>query len=260
MKIIVCAKQVPNTTEMKVDKETGTLIREGVKTIINPDDLASIECALRIKDQIPETTITVITMGPLQARSMLVDCYGYGVDQCILISDRAFGGSDTWATSTILSDAIRKLDYDLILAGRQAIDGDTAQVGPQIAEHLQIPQVTTVKSIDKVKREVVEVTKSYETYEERLRVKTPCLLTIQAETIAIRQPTIPDIWCADEKEIVVLTNEELQCEAHNIGLKGSLTRVKKTFTRPLETKGEMIENDIDLAAKRIAEIIVKASS
>lgn len=260
MNIIVCVKQVPNTTEMKVDKETGTLIREGVDTIINPDDLASIEWALRIKDQIPETTIRILSMGPPQARKMLVDCFGYGVDDCVLLSDRLFGGSDTWATSTILAQAIRQYDVDLILAGKQAIDGDTAQVGPQIAQHLDIPQVTCVESIDKVSPTQIEVTKNYEDYDERLRVKTPCLLTIQADTTEVRKANVYNIWHSDEKEITTLTNEDLQCEAHNIGLKGSLTQVKKTFVRTLEQKGEMIENDVDLAAQRIAQIIIKASS
>ena len=260
MNIIVLVKQVPNTTEMKVDKEKGTLIREGVDTIINPDDLASIECALAIKDLIPDAFIRVIKIAPLQAKTMLVDCYGYGVDDCVLLCDRAFAGSDTWATSTILSQAIKRYDYDLIRAGKQAIDGDTAQVGPQVAAHLKIPQVTYVKTIDTVKPNTIELTKDYDTYEETLRVNTPCLLTIQAETTTVRKANFRDVRIADTKEITVLDNATLACDVENIGLKGSLTQVKKTFVRPVDMKGEMIEGNIELAAHRLAQLIVKASS
>ena len=137
MKIVVCVKQVPDTNEIKINPETGTLIREGVPSILNPDDANALEQALLIRDENPDTKVIVISMGPPQAKEMLQDCLAMGADEAILLSDRILGGSDTWATSNALAAAIRKIgDYDIVLAGRQAIDGDTAQVGPQIAEKL----------------------------------------------------------------------------------------------------------------------------
>jgi electron transfer flavoprotein beta subunit len=145
-KIIVCAKQVPDTNEIKINPETGTLIRDGVPSILNPDDANAVELALDIKDKYDDVHVTVVTMGPPQAQDMLFECLAMGCDEGILVSDRAVGGSDTWATSNAISAAIRKIgEFDLILAGRQAIDGDTAQVGPQIAEKMNRPQVTYVK-------------------------------------------------------------------------------------------------------------------
>ena len=149
MKIIVCVKQVPDTTEVRIDKETNTLIREGVPSILNPDDANALEQALQLKDKYDDVTVTVLSMGPPQADVMLRECLAMGADEAVLLTDRAFGGSDTWATSNALAAAIRKIGkYDIILAGRQAIDGDTAQVGPQISEKLDIPQVTYVEGME----------------------------------------------------------------------------------------------------------------
>ena len=149
MKIIVCVKQVPDTTEVRIDKETNTLIREGVPSILNPDDANALEQALAFKDANEDVHITVVSMGPPQADVMLRECLAMGADEAVLLSDRAFGGSDTWATSNAIAAGIRAIgDYDLILAGRQAIDGDTAQVGPQISEKLGIPQVTYVEGLE----------------------------------------------------------------------------------------------------------------
>lgn len=146
MKIVVCIKQVPDTTEIKLDPVTGTLIRDGVPSIMNPDDKAGLEEALRLKDKY-NAHVTVITMGPPQAEAILREAYAMGADRAILLTDRRFGGADTLATSNTIAAALRKLDADLIIAGRQAIDGDTAQVGPQIAEHLGLPQVSYVKEM-----------------------------------------------------------------------------------------------------------------
>ena len=150
MKILVCVKQVPNTNAVKINPETGTLIRDGVESILNPDDDNALEAALQIKDKVEGTNVTVISMGPPQATEVLVECRAKGADDAILLSSRAFGGADTWATSNTIAGAIEKIgDYDIVFAGRQAIDGDTAQVGPQIAEKLNIPQVTYVEEIQK---------------------------------------------------------------------------------------------------------------
>lgn len=148
MKIIVCMKQVPDTTEVRLDPKTNTLIREGVPSIINPDDKSGLEMALRLKDQY-NAHVTVLTMGPPQADLALREALAMGADEAILLTDRAFGGADTWATSCTLAGALKKLHYDLIITGRQAIDGDTAQVGPQLAEHLHLPQVSYVEEVQK---------------------------------------------------------------------------------------------------------------
>ena len=176
MKIVVCIKQVPDTTEVKLDPKTGTLIREGVPSIINPDDKAGLEEALKIKEA-TGAHVTVLTMGPPQASVALEEAYAMGADEVILLTDRAFAGSDTWATSSAVAGALNSLEYDLIIAGRQAIDGDTAQVGPQIAEHLHLPSVSYVEEIREVNDDYVVVKRQYEDRYQILKVKTPCLLT-----------------------------------------------------------------------------------
>ena len=149
MKIIVCVKQVPDTTEIKINPETGTLIRDGVPSILNPDDANALEQALEVKDSQPDTEVVVVTMGPPQAKEMLRECLAMGADDAVLLSDRALGGSDTWATSNAVAAGIRTVgEFDLIFAGRQAIDGDTAQVGPQLAEKLGLPQVSYVEEFE----------------------------------------------------------------------------------------------------------------
>ena len=176
MKIIVLVKQVPDSTEIRVDKVTGTLIRAGVPSIINPDDLAGVEAALQLKEKYG-ASVTIISMGPPQATGMLKELYARGVDECILITDRKFAGADTCATSSTLAAALNKTGYDLIIAGRQAIDGDTAQVGPQTAERLNIPQVTYVDDIIELSDTAVTVRKSLEDSEEIIEAKLPCVLT-----------------------------------------------------------------------------------
>ena len=180
-KIIVCAKQVPDTNEIKTNPETGTLIRDGVPSILNNDDANALEEALKLKDAYPGTKITVITMGPPQATEMLEECLAMGADDAILLSDRALGGSDTWATSNAVAAGIRKVvaeegDFDIIFAGRQAIDGDTAQVGPQIAEKLGVPQVSYVKEFSIDGKEIT-VKRALEDGYELIKLQTPCLLT-----------------------------------------------------------------------------------
>ena len=158
MKIIVCAKQVPNTNEVKIDPVKGTLIRDGVPSILNPDDANALEAALELKDNNPGSTVTVISMGPPQATYMLRECLAMGADEAVLLSSRAFGGADTCATSTTIAAGIRKLGkFDIIFAGRQAIDGDTAQVGPQMAQRLGLPSVTYVQKIREIKENSIVV-------------------------------------------------------------------------------------------------------
>ena len=171
MKIVVCVKQVPDTTEVRLDPVTNTLIRDGVPSIINPDDKAGIEAALKLKEEVGGT-VTIVSMGPPQADVALREALAMGADDSILISDRAFGGADTWATSSTIAAALKKLEFDLIITGRQAIDGDTAQVGPQIAEHLGIPQISYVENIQ-VEGETLLVKRKFEDRSHLLRAKSP---------------------------------------------------------------------------------------
>lgn len=254
MNIIVLVKQVPNTTEIQIDKETGTLIRDGVVSIINPDDLAGIEEALKIKEKLGGT-ITVITMGPQGAKSMLRELYGMGVDNCVLVTDRMFAGSDTLATSTILSEAIKQFDYDLIIAGRQAIDGDTAQVGPQIAELLDISQITYVEEINHINDERITVTKQMEEYSYIIDCELPCLITTLSDSNKPRYQNVTDLWDSFDKEIVILTNSELNIPQEIIGLKGSPTRVKKTFTKQIVNKSPKQKLQPEDAANLILEAL-----
>ena len=239
MKIVVCAKQVPDTTEVKLDPKTNTLIRDGVPSIINPDDKAGIEAALQLKEKVGGT-VTVISMGPPQADAALREALAMGCDEAILVTDRAFGGADTWATSSTIAAALKKIDYDIIITGRQAIDGDTAQVGPQIAEHLGIPQVSYAEEIVDAAEGKVVVKRQFEDRYHVIEVKTPCLITALAELATPRYMTVHGIFDAyREKEVKVWTLEELKdtVDMANIGLKGSPTNVKQSFTNQAKGKG-----------------------
>ena len=243
MKIIVCVKQVPDTNEIKINPETGTLIRDGVPSITNPDDANALEQALQIKDANPGSTVTVISMGPPQAREMLQECIAMGADEAILLSDRALGGSDTWATSNALAAAIRKIgDYDLILAGRQAIDGDTAQVGPQIAEKLGLSQVTYVMKLE-LKDGKVLVQRALEDGYEVIRAKMPCVLTVIKELNLPRYMSIPGIIRGANADIKVWGAADIAIDLSMVGLKASPTNVFKSFTPKPKGKGVVVEGD-----------------
>lgn len=243
MNIVVCIKQVPDTNEVKLDPKTGTLIREGVPSIINPDDKAGLEAALRLKDSIG-AKVSVISMGPPQADVALREALAMGADEAILITDRAFGGADTWATSSTLASAVKKLPFDLIITGRQAIDGDTAQVGPQIAEHLHLPNISYAEEI-KVEGDSIIVKRQYEDRYHIIKAKMPCLITALAELNEPRYMTPMGIWDAyHEKEVTVWTLEDLDVDRSNIGLKGSPTRVWKSFTKPLKAAGTVVNTDV----------------
>lgn len=239
MKIVVCIKQVPDTNEVKIDPVTGTLIREGVPSIINPDDKNAIEEALRLKEDLG-ANVTVLTMGPPQAEYALREALAMGADEAVLLTDRAFGGADTWATSLTLAKALDKIGYDLILAGRQAIDGDTAQVGPEIAEHLNIPQVTYVEKVEVLENSLL-VRRALEDGYETIKVKTPCLLTAIKELNKPRYMNMYDIFTCYKKEIKRFTAADLDIDTSLIGLSGSPTRVMQSFTKGLKSPGEKIE-------------------
>jgi electron transfer flavoprotein alpha/beta subunit len=244
MNILVCAKQVPNTNEVRIDPVKGTLIRDGVESILNPDDANALEEALKIKDKYKDVKVTVLSMGPPQADDMLRECLAMGADEAILVSDRAFGGADTWATSNTISAAIKNAgNFDIIFAGRQAIDGDTAQVGPQIAEKLGLPQVTYVQSFE-INEDVVTVQRQLENGYEVIKVKTPVLLTTVKELNKPRYMNVKGIYDAYEKEIPVWGVNDIPVDKETIGLKASPTKVFKSFTPTPKGKGVILEGTL----------------
>lgn len=255
MKIIVCAKQVPDTTEVRLDPKTNTLIREGVPSIINPDDKAAIEMALRIKDEHPDTKVTVLSMGPPQAEDALREALAMGADEAILLTDRAFGGADTWATSQTIAAGLKTVgDYDLILAGRQAIDGDTAQVGPQIAEHLGLPQVSYAEDLKVIDEGTLHVKRQFEDRYHIIEVKTPCVITALAELAAPRYMTVGGVYDAYDKDVTVWHLDDVKdnVDLANLGLKGSPTKVKKSEAKQGKGAGIVLKDlSPDEAAKAI---------
>ena len=255
MNIVVCVKQVPDTTEVKLEPVKGTLIRDGVPSIINPDDKAALEAALCIREQ-AGGKVTVVSMGPPQADVALREALAMGADEAILVTDRAFGGADTWATSYTIASAIKKLDYDLIIAGRQAIDGDTAQVGPQIAQHLGLPQVSYVENIEAVNERSIVLRRQFEDRYHIVEAQLPCLITVLSELNKPRYMSVSGVFDAyREKKVARITLADLEdvIDKSNIGLGGSPTRVKQSFTKQPKGKGEKFETDADDAVRIIVE-------
>lgn len=240
MKILVCVKQVPDTTEIKIDPVTNTLIRAGVPSIVNPFDAYALEIAARIKDANPDTEITLLSMGPDQAKDALRECLAVGGDKAYLCSDRKFGGSDTLATSYILASAIEAIEakegkFDIIFGGKQAIDGDTGQVGPEIAAHMGLAQVTYASEVTVDGDSIVVKRESDQGY-DRISVQKPAVITVVKTAFEPRYPTIKNKMAARKKEITVLTADDMpEIDLTRCGLKGSPTKVKKTFT-PVRNK------------------------
>ena len=242
MDIIVCIKQVPETTEVKINPETNTLIREGVPSIVNPFDENAVEAALKLREK-HGGKITVITMGPPQAAEALKTTIAMGVDEAILISDRAFAGSDTWATSYTLSQTIKKIGaFDLIICGKQAIDGDTAQVGPGIAEWLGIPQVTFAVKIE-VDGSKTKVERLLEEVNEVVEAPLPAVITVVKQINEPRMPSLKGMMKAKKAEIKTLKADDIQADQKNIGLDGSPTQVVKIFSPPPKPGGEILNGD-----------------
>ena len=241
MKIVVCIKQVPDTTEIKINPATGTMIRDGVPSIMNPDDKGGLEMALRLKDQYG-AHVTVITMGLPQADAILREAFAMGADRAILLTDRKLAGADTLATSNALAGALRCLDYDLIITGRQAIDGDTAQVGPQMAEHLDLPQVSYVTNVEWKENNII-VKKENEDGYQMLEVSTPCVLTVLASANKARYMRVAGIMTAFDREVEIWNADKINVDEAKLGLNGSPTRVKKSFTKGQKAVGEQYEVD-----------------
>ena len=250
MNIVVCIKQVPDTTEIKLDPVKGTLIRDGVPSIMNPDDKGGLEFALRLKDKFG-ANVTVITMGPPQAGALLREAYAMGVDRAILLSDRKFGGADTLATSRTIAAALRKLDYDLIVTGRQAIDGDTAQVGPQIAEHLGLPQVTYAEELEYDGKDTFTVRKADEDDYQIVEVDAPCLVTALASGVKPRYMSVRGIVEAYDKPVEVWNFDSVEVDPDTIGLNGSPTRVAKSFAKGMKAPGQLYEVEPEEAVEII---------
>src|SRR3989339_357449 len=244
MDIIVCIKQVPDTTEVKINPETNTLVREGVPSIVNPFDENAIEAALALKEQ-HGGKVTVITMGPPQAKEALKQAVAMGADEVYLVSDRAFAGSDTWATSYTLSQAIKKIgNYDLILCGKQAIDGDTAQVGPGIAEWLNIPQVTFAVKIE-VDGTKVKAERLLEEVNEVVETTLPAMITVVKQINSPRLPSLKGMMRAKKAEVKMLSAADIGADPKNLGLNASPTSVVKIFTPPAKGGGEILSGEKD---------------
>lgn len=255
MEIAVCIKQVPDTTDVKIDPETGTLVRDGVPSIVNPFDEYAVEAALRMKETLGGKVI-VITMGPPQAVEALRKCIAMGADEGVLVSDRAFAGSDTWSTSYTLAKALEKIGpFDLILCGKQAIDGDTAQVGPGIAEHLNISQVTYVQKVVECTEKMVVVERGVESGYEVIETGYPTVLTIDKAANEPRIPSMMGTMRALKKDFVTLTSSELTLQEGLYGMDGSPTRVKKTFTPEPRQGGRMLSGDMDESLRQLVNIL-----
>jgi electron transfer flavoprotein beta subunit len=245
MEIVVLVKQVPDTTEVRLDPKTGNLIRQGVESIMNPDDRHALEAAARLKET-SGGRVTVLSMGPSQAIDVITEAFGMGVDRGVLLCDRAFAGADTWATSTTLGKAVRKLgDVDVVLCGRQAIDGDTAQIGPQVAEYLSIPHVSCVTGIEAVTRRSISVSRRTEDGFERVKSSLPVLLTVMKEMNEPRYPAIAPLLgaCGEKAPIEVWNAADLGVHVGEVGIEGSLTQVIRTFAPKSKRQTEMIEGD-----------------
>ena len=251
MNIVVCIKQVPDTTEIKIDPVKGTLIRDGVPSIMNPDDKGGLELALRFKDQIG-AHVTVVTMGPPQADLILREALAMGADRAILLTDRKFAGADTLATSYALSGVMRVLDYDLIIAGRQAIDGDTAQVGPELAEHLGLPQVSYVIDAQRKDDNTLIVKKETEDSVQVLEVNGKCVLTVLASAFEARYMSVSGIVDAYNREVEVWGANKIDVEESKLGLSGSPTKVFKSFPKAMKAPGVLHE----VSEEEAVELIV----
>ncbi len=240
MKIVVCIKQVPDTAEVRINPETGTLIREGVPSIINPFDMHAIEAGLQIREK-TGGKVTVLTMGPPQAETALRDAISMGADNALLLSDSAFAGSDTWATSYILSSAIAKLSADIIICGKQAIDGDTAQVGPEVAEFLNIPHISYVRKIEDIKDKSIKVQRLMEEGYDIVESTLPALLTVVKELNEPRLPSLRGKMAAKKAEIKKWSLSDIQADENKTGLKGSPTQVKNIFAPEAKKDRRMLE-------------------
>jgi electron transfer flavoprotein beta subunit len=256
MEIVVCVKQVPDTTEVKIDPVKNTLIREGVPSIVNPFDKIAVEVAIQLKEK-HGGRVRVVSMGPPMAQDALKECLAMGADEAILVSDRAFAGADTLATSYTLAETIRKMGpVDIILCGKQAIDGDTAQVGPGIAENLGMPQITYAAKIE-VSGDTVKVDREHEAVYEVYEVKMPVMITVVKSIAEPRFPTVKGTMRANRAQIPVWSAADISADEKRIGLNGSPTQVRRIFTPKQRSNGEIIQ--AETASEAVAQLMSKLS-
>jgi electron transfer flavoprotein beta subunit len=249
---IVCIKQVPDAAEVKINPETNTLIREGVPSMINPFDVNAIEAAVQIREKLGGK-VTVITMGPPQADAALREAVSMGADEAVLISDKAFAGADTWATSYTLSKAISKIGFDIILCGKQAIDGDTAQVGPEVAEFLDIPHVAFVKKIEDISEKSLLVHRHMDDGYDVVETPVPVLLTVTREINVPRLPSLKGKMASKKAVIVKMDFAAIGAEEGKVGLKGSPTQVQNIFAPPVKGNRRMLEGPIEEQVKTLID-------
>jgi electron transfer flavoprotein beta subunit len=255
MNIFVCIKQVPDAKDVRLDPKTNTLAREGVQSIINPYDRHALEAAVRLKEKY-SGSVTVLTMGPPQAEEILREAVACGADEAFLVSDRAFAGSDTWATTYTLAKAIEKIgEADVILCGKQAIDGDTAQVGPGLAVRMGIPYVTCVREISEFNNDTFIVERMMDDGYDELEVKKPVLFTVIKEINEPRLPSLKGKMKAKKMEITTLTAADLDADPDQLGLAGSPTKVVRVFAPELKSDRTMIEGTVEEQVDQLVGIL-----
>jgi electron transfer flavoprotein beta subunit len=257
LNIIVCIKQVPDTAEIKINPETNTLMREGVPSIINPFDLHAIEAGIQIREQLGGK-VTVLTMGPPQAEGSLREAISIGADEAVLLSDKAFAGSDTWATSYTLAHAIKKIGADIVFCGKQAIDGDTAQVGPETAEFLNMPHISYIRRIEEVKDNYIRVERLMDEGYDVVESSLPVLLTVVKELNQPRMPSLKGKMAAKKAGIRKLGMVDIEADENSLGLKGSPTQVRNIFAPDVKAERRMIEGapeeQVDNLIKELKEV------
>ncbi|MFP4027677.1 MAG: electron transfer flavoprotein subunit beta/FixA family protein [Candidatus Brocadiia bacterium] len=255
MKIIVCVKQVPDTTKVEIDPETKTLVRKGVESVLNPLDTFAVEEALRLRDQ-HGGSVTALSLGPPQAEQMLRETLAFGVDEAALVSGREFAGSDTWATSYALARATEHLgDFDLILCGKQAIDGDTAHVGPEMAVHLGLPQLTYVRRIHSIENKTLVAERLTDRGYQTVSVPLPAVLTVVKDLNEPRLPNLADLHRGRFARINPMGADPINADLSQIGLDGSPTRVVHIFAPDTHRAGRMFEENIDEGMEEVADLL-----
>jgi electron transfer flavoprotein beta subunit len=258
MNICVCLKQVPGTTEVKIDPQTNTLIRQGIENIINPFDTYAFEEGVRLKEK-HGGRVTVITMGPTQADAALREAVSLGADEAVLLSDRAFAGADTWATAYTLSRAIAKIEkYDLVICGRQTIDGDTGQVGPELAEMLDIPFIAYVSRIEEIKDRYLRVNRMVEEGHEVIETTLPAVISVAKEINVPRLPSLRGIMKSRNAVITTWGIKELSVDAAMVGLAGSSTQVIKVFFPQRVHQAEMLAGNLEQQVEALVDRLRQA--
>jgi electron transfer flavoprotein beta subunit len=259
MNVVVCLKQVPGTTEVKIDPQTNTLIRQGIENIINPFDTYALEEGVRLREQ-HEGRVTVVTMGPPQAEDALREAISLGADEAVLLSDSAFAGADTWATAYTLSRAIARLEpYDLIICGRQTIDGDTGQVGPELAEMLDVPFVAYVSQIEEITDSNMRVRRMVEEGHEVIETILPAVITVTKDINVPRLPSLRGITRSKSASIPTWGAQELGVDKEMVGLAGSGTQVIKVFFPQRVCQAEMLEGDLESQVESLIDKLKGAS-